>query len=119
MMEKHTVITEDTPVATSIAQRVMQQARGQGDVGILYYYAVAMCEILKPEGRWVSPDPAPLTVEQIKVAFNRVKKHPEYQHQTLITHTREGVQVGLIDGHVTTNIKQGWNLTPLGEEHAE
>lgn len=89
------------------------------DCVVLYLYLVGLLKLLKPYGKWMSPDPAPLRVDEIKSVFKALVSLPDetgYQHQTLSTHTKDGTRVWLIDGVITVKEKgEGWSVPALND----
>lgn len=118
MMDDHNgkvnIITEKTQMPDWEAALKRVTSRARNDTEILYYYCIEMCRILKPDGFWSSPEPSPLSVNQIRNAFELVKKHPLYKGQSLITRTPDGQRVALVNGRISeAEDDQGWTLPPL------
>jgi hypothetical protein len=68
---------------------------------ILYSYAVnVVLPTLRSGGLWVAPDPAPLTVEEITEAFERILDHPSYNDQTIVIDSKDGVTVMIEFGYI-------------------
>ena len=117
MSDNLKIITSETQMAPgqgeAILRRIGEKAKDNTD--ILYLYCIEMCKILKPDGFWASPDPAPLTADQIREAYERVKKDPAYQGQTLITRTPQGIRVGMTNGRISVAQEgdDGWTLPPM------
>lgn len=65
--------------------------------------------ILKPEGMWIAPDPAPLLASDIEGIFERIAAHRNYERQLLISDSLDGCTVMLRDGRTQITRKGGDN----------
>lgn len=59
--------------------------------------------ILKPNGTWMAPNPAPLSSETVEEVFKVVVASPHYQHQTLATRCNDLKEVRVEDGEITVS----------------
>lgn len=57
--------------------------------------------MLKDDGVWMAPDPAPLNAEEVSAIFESVAGLADYSRQQLITRTDDHKMVTLLNGIVT------------------
>lgn len=80
-----------TPFNTDPAQMDQQRA-------IFARHLDNMLGLLKSDGVWVAPDPAPLTAREVADTFELAAADPRYQRQHFSTRTVDGQAVTLLNG---------------------
>lgn len=81
---------------------------------MLNFLTYSILPILKPDGVWAAPNPAPLTAEEVIPIFELVAANPRYQRQHLTTATEDDQLVHLQNGVVHSEPVEGtpWEDSP-------
>lgn len=58
--------------------------------------------ILKQDGLWIAPDPAPLTAAEVREMFEDLRTDYRYSRQHFSTRTVDGMAVSMLNGVITT-----------------
>lgn len=90
-------IAQATMTAT---RRMAERQRRERDMATLFFYGVQVLRMLRRGGLWQTPDPAPLSVDEIRAAFEQLAMHPSYEDQVLATTSEDGTPVRVVRGRV-------------------
>jgi hypothetical protein len=87
--------------ATAEATRRMERrALTEQNMAVLYFYNTQALRPVQENGHLINPKPAPLNVTDIEMALKQVAKHPNYQHQRVVTTSHDGVVVEMQNGDI-------------------
>lgn len=68
---------------------------------LVHYVRDTVLPMLKDDGVWMAPDPAPLNGEDVERAFAAICQSPNYSRQHLSTRTQDGFLVTAYNGVIT------------------
>lgn len=82
------------------AQRAAERAERESNMAILYGWDAAQLSRITPGGLLSTKSPSPLNREEVVMVLSQLKRHPNYDNQTVIVHTERGDLVQLYRGEV-------------------
>jgi hypothetical protein len=95
--------TEDGSIEKAAAFamiRMEERADDERNMALQFYWATAQFQLLSGDGTLIMPEPAPLTPEQIRVVFEQIVEHPDYDHQSVQATAKDGTVVTIENGEV-------------------
>jgi hypothetical protein len=88
--------------ATFKALERMDKEREKDQAVLFFWVADHMFNAVSSKGAVISPNTAPLTVEQIAEALEQIARHPRYVEQFVSQLSEDGRTVKLVKGEVKT-----------------
>lgn len=89
------------PAVVQAAMRLFDGvAEDERNMAILYFFDAATLLRIKPHGMLASTEMAPLTADQVEFTLKQLARHPNYQHQSCVTMTKDLMIVSMKDGVV-------------------
>lgn len=82
------------------ARRQQANAEQEAHQAMLYYWTVSQWHLVTAGGTLLMDKPAPLSREEIEVVFAQLAQHPDYRGIHIISHTRTGEMVELVNGKI-------------------
>jgi spore germination protein GerM len=89
------------PAIPEAMRRFQERHEEEANMATLYFWNGDALRMTQGEGHLINPRPAPLSADDIEATLKQLASHPNYQHQRVVTTSREGIEVEMKDGEVT------------------